>query len=1000
MTDLLITALDASPVAVRIMRLTDLRLLYANRGYLQLFGIGDDALASFDPRALYQSTADFDELLLAIRSGQEVAGRLLPMRTAKGEPLMVSGSFRRFRDPTGEDLVAAWFYDVTDNHQRYDFLLAHSPAIVYSYDAASFRPTFIGPNIRELFGYAPEDYLRNADFWTDRVHPDDRARVERELNAVWKSGQGRLEYRFRHADGRWLWVADDLHIVGADRPGAAGEVVGSWSDITEKRRVEQEAQAAREREAMAERATRMKSEFLANMSHEIRTPMNAIIGMAFLALKTDLTPRQRDYVTKIHQAGQHLLGIINDILDLSKIEAGKLTLERASFDLEELIDSVANLIGHKAADKGLELIVDVDPQIPQYLVGDALRLSQIIVNYANNAVKFTECGEVVIAIRLAQRQDETLLLRFEVRDTGIGLTEEQCSRLFQSFEQADSSTSRRFGGTGLGLSISRQLAEQMGGAVGVESAPGRGSNFWFTAQLQVDTSRSRRRLLREDLASRRVLVVDDNETALRITEDMLAAMALQVTAVASGAAALEAVLAANASGQPFDLAVIDWQMPPGMSGLELARAINQLPDTQRPHLIMLTAYTRETLADEAARAGLDYILAKPVSASLLFETILAVLSLDEATPQRAGKTQAAASADLSTVRGARILLAEDNLLNQQIAVELLSDEGLVVEVAQNGREAVEMASSRPYDLVLMDLQMPEMDGLEATRQLRQRFTSAQLPILAMTANAAEADRQQCAQAGMDAHIGKPIDPPLLFATLLHWLSQDAKRVRDTASVPARPVPTANAAAANVAVEPQQADATAGALAIAGVDTALGLRRAAGKDTLYRKLLATFVKDQADSVAQLRAAVRNSDRSTAIRIAHTVRGAAGTIGATALQELAETLEAALGSSSEPPADATLDTLDAAVGAVVAAIDRALAASTNDSETATAPLDPAVLQSLESLLANDDTAAIGLLDSHAAALRETLGEARYAALRAAADDYDFAAALAALRRTAAP
>ena len=984
-------ALDASPIAARIMRREDRRLLYANRRYLELFGIDEAQLQQVDPSSLYRERADFLLVLAAIQAGQDLDGKLLSMRTLDGRPLTISGTYRCFVE-NGETLVVAWFYDVTESYERYNFLLANAPAIVYSYDAQSFAPTFVSPNLERLLGYAPEEYMRDASFWTGHVHPEDLERVMAELDAIWKVDRGTLEYRFRHAGGHWLWFRDELQIV--QRDGRPGEVVGSWQDITARREMEEAARDAREREALAEESTRMKSEFLANMSHEIRTPMNAIIGMAFLALKTELTPRQRDYVGKIHRAGQHLLGIINDILDFSKIEAGKLTVERVSFDLEQMMSGVAELIGQKAAEKGLELIIDLDPEVPPSLIGDPLRLSQIVINYANNAVKFTEAGEVMVAVRVAARDGDSLLLRFEVRDTGIGLTEEQRSRLFQSFQQADSSTSRRFGGTGLGLAIARQLAALMDGKVGVESTLGVGSTFWFTARLELDNSKSRRRLLREDLATRSVLVVDDNETALRITEDMLAGMALRVTTAGSGEAALTAIRAAAEAGSPYDLVVTDWQMPPGMSGLDLAQALQQLPESRRPHLIMLTAYARESLAEEAARVGLEYILAKPVNASLLFDTVIGVLDLqtddgDDAGPGATGP----ASANLSAVRGARILLAEDNPLNQQIACELLADEGLVVEVANNGREAVEMAGARPYDLVLMDMQMPEMDGLAATRALRQRFSTAQLPILAMTANASQSDRQQCADAGMDAHITKPIDPPELYATLLRWLHG---RVR--------PVPVVRGAG------PAPADAAnPAALGVAGVDCTLGLKRAAGKPALYRKMLLTFVRDMAGSVDAMRQALAAGDRDAAVRVAHTLKGSAGSIGASGIQAEAGTLESALvaGATPDPLALNALATeLARIVGDIAAAVqardttEGAAAVGTGaaagaDGRAAAEPPDPALLQRLDALLANDDTAASALIDEHEPSLQAHLGAARFGALREAIEQYDFEAALAALR-----
>ena len=1013
-TDIHRAALDASPIAARIMRREDRHLLYANRRYLELFGVSETDLPALDPRSLYCEQADFDAVLAAIHAGRDLEGRSLRMVARDGQALMVSATFRNIV-VGGENLVAAWFYDVTASHERYNFLLSNSPAIVYSYDARTFAPTFISPNIERLLGYPPDTYLGDAGFWAAHVHPDDHDRIVAELEAIWKVGTGALEYRFKHADGHWLWVSDKLQIV--QREGHPSEVVGSWQDITLRREMEEAARAARERESLAEQATRMKSEFLANMSHEIRTPMNAVIGMAFLALKTELTPRQRDYVTKIHRAGQHLLGIINDILDFSKIEAGKMTLECAGFDLEQMMGGVADLIGQRAGEKGLELIVDIDSLVPTNLVGDSLRLSQIVINYANNAVKFTEHGEVVIAVRLAAHQDDAVLLRFEVRDTGIGLSVEQQAQLFQSFQQADSSTSRRFGGTGLGLVIARQLAALMDGEVGVASTPGKGSTFWFTARLEIDTGRSRRRLLRADLAGIRVLVVDDNETALRITEDMLAHMALQVSTATSAERALQALSSAVDAGQPFDLLVTDWQMPPGMNGLDLARAVGQLPGPQRPRVVMLTAYARESLNEDAARAGIEQVLAKPVSASLLFETVVSALDLDASLREGEADTSSASArgtqdqASLAAVRGARILLAEDNPLNQQIAVELLSDEGLLVEVAQNGREAVEMAGSRHYDLVLMDMQMPEMDGLAATRALRQRFTPAQLPILAMTANASQADREACEEAGMDAHITKPIDPPELYATLARWLAGRVGTPAKDAPVAGALVPAADppVLALRGAAPHSDAAAAPSVLGVAGVDCTTGLRRAGGKPALYRKMLLTFCRDLAGSVDAVRAAIAGGDRESGLRAAHTLKGSAGSIGATGIQAQAAEMEAALGAGSTPDAqsiDHLADELDRIVTDIRAAIGRMDAeaatsgapgnepggAAANDAPPA---LEAATLQRLDALLASDDTAAGEVIDAHEAALRAHLGEARFGALREAIDNYDFEAALAALR-----
>ena len=739
--------------------------------------------------------------------------------------------------------------------------------------------------MERLFGYGQGEMIGQS---TRGWYPDEATFAEIGqiiATALRQQGYYREDRELVRKDGSRFWGRMSAQAI--DNQDLSKGLAGMIEDITEERAAIAEMVRAR---AQAEEATRAKSEFLANMSHEIRTPMNAIIGMSYLALQTDLDAQQRNYVEKVHRSAEALLGIINDILDFSKIEAGKLTMERVDFDLQEVLDHLANLTGHAAEEKGVEIMFHVDAGVPVSLIGDPLRIGQVLTNLVGNAIKFTPPGgDILVKVEGGGETADTALLKFSVRDTGIGMTPEQKERMFSAFTQADSSITRRYGGTGLGLTISKRLVEMMGGAIDVESAVGAGSTFHFTARFGKQAQQVLSDLvLPPDLGELRVLVVDDHQTARQVLRAMLESFGFLVTDSASGEEALALLRGAEEDGAPFELLLIDWRMP-GLDGIATLRQMRQTASLHHPPaVIMVTAYGREDVQLASQGLAIASVLTKPTTPSSLFDTIILVLTGQRRrgrTVRRDEETQQAATA----LAGARVLLVEDNVVNQELARELLIRYGIEVDVANNGEEALARLATKGFDGVLMDCQMPVMDGYTATRRLREDPAFQDLPVIAMTANAMAGDREKVLAAGMNDHIPKPINLDQMLKTMALWIK------------PARPRPAlAPGASPRVAAAVQTGPMGApspdsldfrDALDLPGIEVAAGLARVEGDLGLYRKLLRRFKTDQAGFETNFRQAWTGGDREGATRLAHTLKGLAGNIGALALQEAARALETA-------------------------------------------------------------------------------------------------------------
>ncbi|WP_114859067.1 response regulator [Azospirillum brasilense] len=799
------------------------------------------------------------------------------------------------------------------------------------------RITFANPAACALTGYSNEEMLgRSLHVLLHHTRADGTPAptIDCPVFEVLRTG----EARGGSEDIYWRKDGTSFPVEFAASPmledGRVEGAVVVFHEIAERKRAEV---ALRQAKSVAEAASRAKSEFLANMSHEIRTPMNAILGLVHLIQQTDLSSRQRDYAQKIRVSAQSLLGILNDILDFSKVEAGKLELERVEFRLDDLLQNLAVIIGAAAQDKDIEVLFSVGPEVPLDLVGDPLRLQQVLINLAGNAIKFTEAGEVVVSVRAVEVTEDRTVLAFSIRDTGIGIDADQKERLFQAFSQADSSTTRRYGGTGLGLAICTRLVALMGGVMDVSSEPGQGSDFHFTAVFgnaafglagMAGAGRAGERPLRSRVVPRglSVLVVDDNLTAREVLGELVTSFGWRTSLCASGAEAIAELERATAEGTPYDIVLMDWKMP-GMDGLETSRRIRDDGLVKAPVIIVVSAFGRERMGAGAGGEGLEGLalggaLVKPVTASSLLDAVIDAYGRGaggdaaEATPLHACAAHPAGFLRPQPLRplfGHRLLLVEDNSISQEVAREILERAGARVTLAGNGYEAVACVEEAdpPFDLVLMDVQMPEMDGFEATRRLRARPAGQGLPIIAMTASALPSDRQRCLDGGMDDHIAKPIDVEQLFSVVTRWLGQPAGGAAAggivagglAAGVPLLPKPMPSAARAALPAE------------LPGIDVKDALHRLDGDVGLFRKFVTDFARTY-DGVADgIAVALASGDLPRAKALGHELKSLAGNIGARTLSAAADAVQVAAFRGDGAAAAAQLPVLRAELEAVL-------------------------------------------------------------------------------------
>lgn len=900
----------------------------------------------------------FESLKQAISSQKELTCEYrLTTRNGQERNIYLKGK-TLFNKKQGQTLLHATAIDITAqkrSEKQFENLLETAPdAMVIINELGEIL--IANQQTESMFGYSKAELIGQKIelLMPERfkaLHPSDRNKFF--LNPTVRAMGYGNELVGLTKDGREIPVEISLSPMKR-KDGVV--VSAAIRDVTERNRMQNDLVVAMEK---AQAATQAKSEFLANMSHEIRTPMNSIIGMSYLALQTELTNKQRSYIEKTHQSAESLLGIINDILDFSKIEAGQLTIEKVPFELGKTLDSLANIIGLKAEEKGIELVFDTPADVTQRLIGDPLRLLQILINLSNNAIKFTEQGDVVVSISQTSIQGDTVNLRFEISDTGIGMTQEQQDKLFKSFSQGDTSVTRKFGGTGLGLAICKNLTELMGGEIAVSSMPLQGSCFSFTLPFEIDRTVSATTACTSlDLGAFNVLVVDDNKSSRDILSTILEGFTVNVTTCESGREAIELIKVRNQDA-PFHFVFMDWKMPE-LDGIETTRIIQSDPNIKQvPTFIMVTAFKREEAIIAASDIKLKAFLTKPVTPSTLLDTMLNV-GQEEGTvalPTMEHTLQSDASTQLV---GAKVLLVEDNGFNQAVATELLQLHQIEVDVANHGLEAIQMLNKNDYDGVLMDCQMPVLDGYSATERIREMPQYQSLPIIAMTANAMAGDKEKALASGMNDHIAKPVKVETMLSTMAKWIKPAHPQRLEGIETSTEQVIDLNETIASIEKIPP----------LDFMDRKQALDYSANSVELVLSLMSRFAKEQSGFAAELNKLILQDDLNAALRTVHSLKSNAASLGLKAIAELAQEIEHSMktamqrgdnfDSLSKPISElnALLEEATHTMSAALAeqAVDNQTENAHTDTKTLSAKQTIALIGKLKASLETCDTACI--------------------------------------------